>query len=77
MFCFFKLCLPHHAEALTMHACMHAWLVIYLQESIYNSMDNQVEGVWEIMKPIVDNATDGVDMICYSQGALVTLHVFF
>ena len=32
-------------------------------------MDVQVEEVWAKIKPVVAKATDGVDMICYSQGA--------
>ena len=31
-------------------------------------MWDQVKGVYQKMKPIMDNASDGVNLICYSQG---------
>ena len=40
-------------------------------------MDTQVEGVWSIIKPIVESATDGVDMICYSQGMLCYIYTHY
>lgn len=38
------------------------------QDSVYYSMDDQVAGVWAKIEPVVANATDGIDMVCYSQG---------
>lgn len=35
--------------------------------SLINMMD-QVKGVYSKMKPIMDAAEDGVNLICYSQG---------
>ena len=39
----------------------------YVQESLENMWD-QVHGVQKIIAPIIANATDGVNLICYSQG---------
>ena len=40
----------------------------------YNDLDSleklwtQVDGVYQKMKPVMDSAEDGVNLICYSQG---------
>ena len=38
-----------------------------MQDSLEN-MWTQVEGVQAMIKPFIKKATDGVNMICYSQG---------
>ena len=38
-----------------------------MQDSLEN-MWTQVEGVQAKIQPFIENATDGVNMICYSQG---------
>lgn len=40
-------------------------------ESLTTKMTVQVKGVWQKIQQFVDNATDGVNMICFSQGGLV------
>jgi palmitoyl-protein thioesterase len=45
--------------------------------SAYNDLNSlanmwdQVDGVYRKMKPIMDAASDGVNLLCYSQGGLV------
>ena len=42
-------------------------LIYYTQESFENMWD-QVHGVQKIIAPIIASATDGVNLICFSQG---------
>ena len=37
-------------------------------------MWNQVKGVYNKMKPVMDGAEDGVNLICYSQGNKSVVH---
>ena len=36
-----------------------------------DAMWKQVDGVYKIMKPVMDDAKDGVILICYSQGTCI------
>lgn len=39
-------------------------------------MWDQVKGVYKKMKPAMDDAKDGVNLICYSQGKqMITVHL--
>lgn len=42
-------------------------MYVCIQES-FVGMWVQVDGVQKIVSPIISNATDGVNLICYSQG---------
>lgn len=51
-----------------MHVLCLLTPVIVAQESLTTKMTVQVKGVWQKIQQFVDNATDGVNMICFSQG---------
>ena len=39
-------------------------------------MWDQVNGVYSKMKPVMDAAEDGVNLICYSQGNKSVVHIY-
>ena len=47
--------------------CVCVCVCVCVQES-FEKMWDQVQGVQKKVAPIISNATDGVNLICYSQG---------